>query len=63
MTEGQAISNWVKERVGKEIRVIFLDANVMKGILKNVTRYELILEVENEKEEVVIFKHAVKYIR
>ncbi|HFE9852965.1 hypothetical protein [Enterococcus sp. DIV1420a] len=63
MAEEQNSKNWVKERLGQKVQVVFLDANVMKGVLKKVTRYELVLEVSENKEEVVVFKHAVKYIR
>lgn len=50
-----------RNNVGEEIVIVFLDGKSLKGILRDILRYELIIE-HPEKGNVAVFKHAIKYI-
>ena len=52
------------KKIGKEVSVYFLDGKVLKGKLTAIYNYEIVLEIERDKQmiEVNIFKSAVKYM-
>lgn len=50
------------QKKDQKIKVAFLDGKVMVGTLIQLTKYELVLEVEGKERPIVVFKHAVKYL-
>lgn len=50
------------QKKDQKIKVAFLDGKAMVGTLIQLTKYELVLEVEGKERPIVVFKHAVKYL-
>lgn len=57
-----------KNKIGKEIKIAFLDGKILSGKLIAIQKYEIIIEAKVKKddseprEEVSVFKHSIKYI-
>lgn len=46
--------------VGERVTARMMDGEVLRGVLKKVSKYELVLEAEGR--ELLVFKHAVAYV-
>jgi sRNA-binding regulator protein Hfq len=48
---------------GKNVILTFLDGSQIEGEMKGYSRYEFLIEPENDEGEIILFKGAVKTIR
>ena len=51
--------NYLNQKKGKQVTIKTLDGTEYEGILKHISRYELILITEITEEPLIIFKGSI----
>jgi sRNA-binding regulator protein Hfq len=61
--KAKEINDFSRGLHGENVILTFLDRSQIEGKMKGYSRYEFLIEPENDEEEIIVFKGAVKTMK
>jgi sRNA-binding regulator protein Hfq len=58
--KAKEINDFSRGWYGENVTLTFLDGSQIEGKMKGYSKYEFLIEPENDEEEIIVFKGAVK---